>query len=251
MQVDPIECAICFSIMVEPVRVKCGHLYCLLCIEKLIIAGDVRCPMDRKEFDFKTDLKMDKYIAGQNWQNFEKCCHERANRIYEYRKDRVRMEELTLNFGNHHTLLDTDQESKHQWTAFVTIKKIDSSIKEIMEHLRKEADIEGILGLGEMTSKMVREKTPYDNIPDNKIIKRVTFKLHPTFTPNMIPVADTSFKITRVGWGAFNITMIVEFHDYLNIETMELDHYLDFYKGVSDCNRKVFVDIDKVLNFEK
>ena len=45
---DPLECPICMSGLVHPVRLPCGHVFCFLCI-KGVLARDMRCCMCRKE----------------------------------------------------------------------------------------------------------------------------------------------------------------------------------------------------------
>jgi hypothetical protein len=249
LDMDSNECCICFSILVEPIRMACSHVYCLICLEKLIISGDHRCPMDRKEFDYTKDLKFDKSIVERNLESDPKGFYERANRIYEFRQNVTNMEEMTLNFGNFHTLLDTTEENKHHWTAFVTLKKLDNRISDVVESLKKEANIEMYINTdeNEFNQKKRSEKPSFDEISADKIIKRVIFKLHPSFTQNIIPVTEAPFKITRIGWGAFNITIVVEFHDKLNIESVELDHFLCFNKDLTEGYRKIFVDMNKVL----
>lgn len=245
------ECCICFSILVEPIRIACNHIYCLICLEKIIVSGDLRCPMDRKIFDYLNDLKYDKSIVEKNLEQDPKGFYERANRIYEFRQNVNHMEEMTLNYGNFHTLLNTTEENCHQWCAFVSLKKLDNQILDAIEKLKEEANIEQYVNVQdnyrEFNNKMKSDKPSYDNIEADKVIKKVTFKLHPSFTQNIIPITEVPFKITRIGWAPFNVTITVEFHDKLNIETVELDHFLSFNKDLSEGYRKIFVDMKKVF----
>lgn len=278
---EAYDCSICFNIMVEPVRIKCGHLYCLDCIEQLIINGkcdnNIKCPMDRMHFDYLEDLKLDKAIQSLNYSFFTKCFYEKANRVVEQRRNKQNFAELTLAYGNFHNLIESNDENKHQWTAFVSVKKIDSSIKNILNILKEEAKVEELIGVGannnlnyydsdfnffneEYQAKVEFEQKIYnkatrkisleaENISDKEIIKKVTYKLHPTFTPSSVFVDEAPFKISRIGWGAFNITMIVEFHNHLNIEKVELDHQLNFTKTVSESQKTFLLNMGKFKGY--
>ena len=70
-----VECSICFAIIVEPIRIKCSHIFCLDCIERLLTNNEeVKCPMDRLEFDYLKDLKYDESVLFKNFRlNSEEC----------------------------------------------------------------------------------------------------------------------------------------------------------------------------------
>lgn len=44
-----------------------------------------------------------------------------------------------------------------------------------------------------------------------KFVKSVTYHLHPTFNPNVIKIDQAPFLIARVGWGYFEIHLVIEF----------------------------------------
>lgn len=208
--------------------------------------------MDRNTFDYTKDLKYDKTVVDKNLESDPKGFYERANRIYEFRQNVNNMEEMTLNFGNFHTLLNTTEENCHQWTAFVALKKLDNKISDVINDLKKQSNVEMYVNGenynndNEYNMKIKSSNPNLDEIAPEKIIKKVTFKLHPSFTNNIIELTEAPYKITRIGWGAFNITMVVEFHEKFGIETVELDHFLCFNKDLSEGYRKIFVDMNKV-----
>ncbi|TCD66872.1 hypothetical protein EIP91_000770 [Steccherinum ochraceum] len=45
--VDDYSCAICFNLAFKPVRLSCGHLYCVRCLVKMQKRGQANCPMCR------------------------------------------------------------------------------------------------------------------------------------------------------------------------------------------------------------
>ena len=62
----------------------------------------------------------------------------------------------------------------------------------------------------------------------SKYIKSVTYFLHPTFKPSEITVSEAPFLLSRVGWGYFEIEMLVEFQPHTGVKTMRLNHELCF-----------------------
>lgn len=47
--VDDYSCLVCMSIAWHPIRLKCGHLFCIRCLVKLQKQGDNHCPLCRAE----------------------------------------------------------------------------------------------------------------------------------------------------------------------------------------------------------
>lgn len=48
-QIDDYLCPICFSIAFKPIRLRCGHLFCLRCLVKLRRKNEDKCPLCRDE----------------------------------------------------------------------------------------------------------------------------------------------------------------------------------------------------------
>ena len=65
-QVDPEEfcqCSICYEIMVEPLKLECGHYFCSLCLHKQRLKIDFNCAMCREPYD--PNLKVDQLRRDQ------------------------------------------------------------------------------------------------------------------------------------------------------------------------------------------
>ena len=45
-------CPICLHLMVEPIKLKCGHYFCVQCIKKAYRVLNHKCPMCRKAIYF-------------------------------------------------------------------------------------------------------------------------------------------------------------------------------------------------------
>lgn len=226
------DCPVCFQLNLEPVRIKCNHVFCVNCIEKILTSGTHRCPMDRSEFDFKKDLTRDLQILER-----VKISHPNDYQsLLEKNRENVNysnIKELGIEYGNYHRILETDQSNCHEWKAFVRVGKFDKEIRNIINSLR-----------GNNVNMTSNENF---DIKDSNIIKKVTFNLHPTFRPNIITQDKPPFAVRRIGWGAFNIGIIVEFQDNLNLENIELNHFLCFSRNLKKDTKYITIDVNKSL----
>jgi hypothetical protein len=68
----------------------------------------------------------------------------------------------------------------------------------------------------------------------NKRIKRCTFTLHPTFSPNRVAAVESPFCIRRLGWGEFLLTVTVELVGVgSDTSIVEVEHDLKLDKEVA------------------
>lgn len=248
MHEEMIECSICFMIIVEPIRISCSHIFCLDCIERLLTSNDeTKCPMDRKEFDFRNDLKYDESVFIHNYKHFPSECKNVIDNIISYREKKKNLKEYRLAYGNNHEYIPSDTNNNHKWVAYISLKDCDKTKKTILDNFKYKSNLFWITNL--FDDKLRALENYNKNIENleidvNKIIKKVTYKLHPTFNPSCVFVQEGPFEITRYGWGAFNITLQVEFQDYLNIPSMELDHFLCFEKPSSENYKQIFINVE-------
>lgn len=251
MESETFECSICMSLMVEPIRISCSHLFCLSCLERLILDDNCKCPMDRIKFDFSSDLKFDEEVFKKNFENHNQEFKEKAEKIVKERIATTGSNELHLHFGNTHELLSTADDNQHRWGVFVEVKKSSGKITEVLSKLRKACNLDKIIEKSNI-SKQEDDKEGLSSeiedfeILDHHIIKKVTFMLHPTFTPSTVYRTNAPFSLTRIGWGVFNIQIRVEFQDYLNLPKLSLDHFLSFSRNVTSSTKSILVNMDKV-----
>ena len=63
------DCSICFTIMVEPIKLECNHRFCIQCISKLFVDPiNRKCPICRAVVpqDLQIDKKMiDVFFANK------------------------------------------------------------------------------------------------------------------------------------------------------------------------------------------
>lgn len=251
MERDHQECAVCYSLIVEPVRIKCQHVYCLICIEKLILDGNLKCPLDRKEFDYENDLTYDDSVLEKNFKENTEEFTEKANKILNSRKEKSKMKEVQILYGNLHELINSSTSNTNKWTCYVKINNKQGRIKNVLNKLKSEEKLIKILGRENEKKEEIIDKYTQNKefkLKDSDLIKCVTFNLHPTFNPPSIKVNVAPFQITRIGWGIFNIELKIEFHNYLKLETLRLSHFLSFSNNDTYNMRTIYVDMDKITN---
>eukprot|EP00466_Bigelowiella_natans_P019793 jgi/Bigna1/48995/estExt_Genewise1.C_370062 len=65
----------------------------------------------------------------------------------------------------------------------------------------------------------------------NQVADKVTYFLHPTFSPNKVTVSaaeSKNFELSRIGWGTFEITAQIHWKPSLNLRPILVSHNLDF-----------------------
>ena len=65
----------------------------------------------------------------------------------------------------------------------------------------------------------------------SQIIKKVVFVLHPTLQPPTRTIETAPFEVTEQGWGEFEISLQIFFHDSRE-KPVELSHMLKLYPDV-------------------
>ena len=65
----------------------------------------------------------------------------------------------------------------------------------------------------------------------SKYIQEVMYILHPTYAKSVIKITEPPFRITRLAWGYFDVTMKITFKRKFKIGTVDLVHNLKFNNG--------------------
>ena len=74
------ECQVCMTIMVEPVKLPCGHVFCAQCIQVFFV-GKRECPMDRKKVPDTWKITVDKNLQQKIEKQEEKEFKARQTEI--------------------------------------------------------------------------------------------------------------------------------------------------------------------------
>lgn len=163
------DCPLCLKLLYEPVSTLCGHTFCLLCLERFIIASDsiLRCPICRIDLTYlrscSNQLKPNAILHNLFREMYGDEYEIRRNELDNERKNIIKKR---LVIGNTHQLLSCDYHHKqHEWTLFVKFDNDDQDPNEIGEY-----------------------------------VKQVKIHLHPTFSPSQIILDQPPFRLTRIGW---------------------------------------------------
>ena len=205
------DCCICYEIMIEPLKLKCGHRFCAHCFKKAT-GINKQCPLCRAKTDgtkvdrHSIDLKYQKQLKQKFSDQFEKRYKELEEAGYLV----ADMIDVQFEVGNRFKLLkkfNTNKqgyENKNEWTAFVYMRplKVDDytfqHVSRLVSHVTFEL-CEGWPG---------------------KLLQKVEAK-----------AGDREVALKRRGWGYFELPITIHFHKELKIEPMECYHMLDFDNG--------------------
>ena len=64
-----------------------------------------------------------------------------------------------------------------------------------------------------------------------KYVQSVTYILHPTYANSVIKVLEPPFRVQRLAWGYFDVTMKIRFWNKYKQEEVDLVHNLCFGNG--------------------
>ncbi|KIY45090.1 hypothetical protein FISHEDRAFT_50052 [Fistulina hepatica ATCC 64428] len=96
--IDDYSCIICTSIAFKPVRLSCGHLFCVRCLVKMQKRGQADCPMCRAHVVMRADrTNIDHALVNfmQDWFPIEAKLKLKEN---EAERAREELEELRASF---------------------------------------------------------------------------------------------------------------------------------------------------------
>jgi len=74
-------------------------------------------------------------------------------------------------------------------------------------------------------------RTSDTNLNLESFIKKVVFKLHPTFSPQKISLSKAPFELSRYGWGTFHVGVHVHWKDG---KKSVYKHHLNFSKDKTE-----------------
>jgi hypothetical protein len=151
-------------------------------------------------------------------------------------------------------LVPAEGGNSHRWTVYVQIKKLGKEVHKALSKLETES----ISSIKQLINYDIKTNSNDTNggldvmeIKENDVIKKVTFKLHPTFTPMSVSRENAPFRLVRLGWGTFNVRMNVEFHNYLGLPNVMLDHMLSFERPDTQNFKLINFDIAKILEYKE
>ena len=139
------------------------------------------CPLCRAEFDKNFVPAVDIGLQSEMKMNIGEEFEKQKNELIKTGKWRGDKRPIRFAFGNTHSdvknpkssISKPKEKNCHRWVMFVCLNN--------------------------------------DKEATQKIIKSVTYHLHPTFKPSVIKVDEAPFLLSRIGWGYFDVEMEIEF----------------------------------------
>ena len=197
------QCYICFTPMVEPCTMECGHSFCMNCLRDFW-KYKRECPMCRAVPSQKFQINCDKKLQLKIKKAEPKAFAEKETELRAANQLQGDWAGIDLIFGNRHETVAPKKKTgiaalnTHKWTAF--IKFADKKI-----------------GAG-------------------KVIEKVRFGLHPSFGVDHFEVKKVSdngcFECTFTGFAPFEVPITITFRRGLGFEptkrVMTLNHVLSF-----------------------
>lgn len=216
------ECAICINLLVEPVRLPCGHAYCRRCLASAFKEGR-RCPLCRLDID---DPQFDPSLAPVNRQleNYlrRSCTVEYAQRLVDAATEAART--VALRLVNTHDIGFANGRPLHHWTAHVNLATADF----------------GDSALVSPSQHVVREWTLDELVEEVRFVPfpcRVWDSQRGRFVLSQhadLVVRKPPFELKGMSLGLFDLHVIVVWRTWLNLIPIELVHFLTA-KGTSEA----------------
>jgi len=207
-------CAICLLLLVEPIRTECNHNFCFYCFEEMkdshLWSQTFKCPLCRESLDKEKINEIDLNLEAKIIELFPKEYLEKFKALEKSKKLNSSLFKIRIIFGNTHSLIiegnNKNDDNRHKWKMFLKLEGIKD---------------------------------------EGKFIEKVEFKLHPTFTDNLIEMKKAPFEFSRIGWGIFNIPIKIVRKPLLNLEPTELSHFFSFEQNIKSDVK--IIKIDKSL----
>ncbi|CAD8060767.1 unnamed protein product [Paramecium primaurelia] len=220
------DCPICLNIAVDPIQLsQCKHIFCSACLLDLLDYNNqsYKCPLCRQLYSKNEPLIINQDLAKKIKESNPEQYAQRQQQIIQQQMMLPNQIKVNVVYGNLYKRID-NQEKKNvnQWTLIVK-----------MEY-NKDSD-----------------RAALKNFDINDMIESVTYYLHETFHPNKVTVKQAPFQLQRLGWGVFNIPILIKFKKEYNIPNLEVDHYLSFQGNGSMQKQITKLDISNLKEYQQ
>eukprot|EP00747_Dinoflagellata_sp_TGD_P179277 gnl/TRDRNA2_/TRDRNA2_29841_c0_seq1.p1 gnl/TRDRNA2_/TRDRNA2_29841_c0~~gnl/TRDRNA2_/TRDRNA2_29841_c0_seq1.p1 ORF type:complete len:339 (+),score=19.03 gnl/TRDRNA2_/TRDRNA2_29841_c0_seq1:67-1083(+) len=225
------ECAICYDLLCDPVRLPCKHTFCRCCIAKTFQLARQRhgvppgCPLCRAElppgFNAATAAGATGLLRMMR-RIFPIECRRREAEFSNI-GELPTGQWMLVRIGNRYETIANPQKSanKHCWTMFVE-PVVEGSAQETPRH--------------EHAGKWLKARTEL-----SRHVKSVKFQLRPYF-PSDVELRTAPFIATRIGWGYFDVAVTITWKPALRTSPFQVDHELCFERGGSSEVHEVFFE---------
>lgn len=80
----------------------------------------------------------------------------------------------------------------------------------------------------------------------DKFVEKIVVSLHPTFTDPVVTFTKQPFKVTRRGWGVFDIPVKIFWKKWTGLEPSIFSHFLSFEEDGKKSKFKVKIERAKI-----
>ena len=206
--INDCKCAVCYTFIVEPIKLKCKHFFCYDCLTKIdrLIQNQLKCPLCR-EITKNLDLKIDKNLTRKFQKKFPKTFKKAEKELKKVKILEKDKKKIYFRIGNSHELIEEKQsKNKHKWKLY----------------LKSEENFQNL----------------------NFFFKKIEYILHQDFGDHIRQLKPPHFKHGNFyGWGTFLIPFKIYFQDWVKREDFCVEHQLSF-EGDGKFVR-FFVSVDK------
>ncbi|CAD8075822.1 unnamed protein product [Paramecium sonneborni] len=219
------DCPICLNIAVDPIQLSiCKHIFCSPCFIDLLDYNNqsYRCPLCRQNYLKNEPLIVNKDLATKIKDSNPELYAQRQQQIIQQQMMLPNQIKVSVVYGNYYQRINTQDKNMNQWDLIVKMEYNKSS-----------------------------DQIALKNFDLNNMIESVTYYLHETFKPNVVTVQKAPFQLKRLGWGVFNIPILIKFKKEYNIPNLEVDHYLSFQGDGSFQKQITKLDISNVKEYKQ
>ena len=244
------DCDLCMNINTSPLKITCGHTFCIDCLERIVFLGEEswKCPMDRIKFNPLKDLSINTSLLTETYNKLTVKFKEEALKKLEFRsKNPFYKNVISVLYGNEHSKYESEDSSgnKHKWKAFVRLSKFDKKEPLYLkfQEIRSQMNIEKLVNYVETKNENEKVEDEDEDNDLNKYIETVRFDLHETFRPPFIILTKPPFEVQRIGWGTFRILATVTFKKEYKVEKpIEVEIDLSFSRDLTQKTRFAFLN---------
>ena len=204
LPIEDCKCTICFQFIIEPVQLECLHYFCFDCTKTLLNLNIIKCPVCRKIIKENNKiLQINSEIENKIKKSFPDLFSKNLEELKKKKELEKNKKILFFRVGNDHKIIQNDNTNKHNWILYV---KSEEKINPLV------------------------------------FFKKITYKLHPSFG-NCDKEMKLPFRDSYIGWGTFEIPIVIQFRDWMKCEDLEVKHELSFDEEGDFC--RFFVSVSK------
>lgn len=210
-----LECAVCFELLCEPVKLSCEHAFCRACIAAALRAQR-RCPLCRTDIPEGFDADFAPVNKPLEQLLIRRCTVEYAQRLEDIAAAAARL--VRLRIGNVSEIFAIAPKVVFRWTVSVELESSEEAGASLASAQLPDLVDKVRFGLLPACRLLSYGSLPVDEETSQKPATHVE-------------VPRAPFEVTATSWTAFTIPIVIVWKDWLALPPLRLEHSLDFQRG--------------------